>query len=382
MSNETPRHEDEEDDIDIGVTPKPVRRSRSRSRSRSKSPSVPREQSLSPSPTREKTPPKQTKRSRDKSPQSRDKSPQPNLDRSPQPIYKKKRPSQNRSHSPEPPKKKYRSRSPKPREDGEIKEFKAPHAPPRSDGPYAPPGLFQSNPQGSYHVNPRGPHGFSNAAHHSSSSQGSYPSTTSHGSFSSSSSSQGHYPYFQPRPMLPPFSPATPVNNNVFAYGSLIVLLVDEKVSPAVFEKEWKSVFHRHRYQMYDYLYPFRIASRTILRQNPGYRQKTSYTDAQTEGLTLHLGRETAKFMNENFIYDYFHDWMTNLKPHQKERIVLFGLSTGRGSQIAIDRIRQMGGIVISTPNMSGDVHVNVAKDVDDFLKSLVRPAIENNSTY
>jgi len=310
MSNEA---DDGPDDIDIGVPKARRSRSRSRSPSRSKSPSVNR-------------------------------SPPPKKDTSPQPMRPKKRSSRehDRSKSPQQPptKTKYRSRSPKRREEGEVKEFKSSFV--VNNGPQR--SFFGANQQGFVHVNPRGP-----------------------------SSSSSSYPFLHPSPFM-----AT----TMFPYGSLIVLLVDDNISPSVFEKEWKSVFHRHRYQMYDYLYPFRIASRTILRQNPGYRQKTGYSDVQTEGLTLHLGRETAKFMNENFIFDYFNDWMTNLKPHQKERIVIFGLSTGRGSQIAIQRIRQMGGIVISTPSIAGDVHVHAAKDVDDFLRSLIQPLVHNSASY
>lgn len=175
-------------------------------------------------------------------------------------------------------------------------------------------------------------------------------------------------------------------------HGSLIILMLDESVTPREFERQWKPILHDGQYNMYDYLYPFRIAARTILRQNDQYRQKSSFSNVSSESLALHLAKETSAFMGENFIYDYFYDWMINLKPahstgnrpmsNEPPRIVICGLSFGAGSQTAIRRLRQIGGIVVSgTSHVHGEVQIQRPQDLGNFIRSVSLSSSSSSSS-
>ena len=157
---------------------------------------------------------------------------------------------------------------------------------------------------------------------------------------------------------------------NRFQYGSLVVLMI----KPQLDDVDWRNVFQQTGYQIYDVRYPFRLAAKTVLRQNQHYKEKSAFSSVDSEDLALYLAQKTSEFMGENFISDYFRDWLANVKWTPKSKVVVLGLSDGRGSQIAIQSIRELGGIVMSHPPFSGDVHVSKPYDVKLWVDSLVSP--------
>jgi hypothetical protein len=140
-------------------------------------------------------------------------------------------------------------------------------------------------------------------------------------------------------------------------------------------ERNWKPIFHRHRYQIFDFNYPFRIATKTILRQNPGYRQASIFSELDTEKLSVFLAQQTADYMmgnfKSNFVFDYFDDWFQKIPRHQQNRVVICGLGQDYVFKMAIQKLRSMGAVQVSSVDMSsGDVNISSTEELEKFLHS------------
>lgn len=142
-------------------------------------------------------------------------------------------------------------------------------------------------------------------------------------------------------------------------------------------EQRWKPIFHRHRFQIFDYNYPFRIATKTILRQNAGYRQASMFSTLDSEKLSTFLAQQTADYMTgnykSNFVFDYFDDWFQKIPKHQQDRVVICGFGQDYAFKTAIKKLRDLGAVQISSVDMpSGDANISSVGELEDFIQSIV----------
>jgi hypothetical protein len=195
-----------------------------------------------------------------------------------------------------------------------------------------------------------------------------------------SASSQGRQ-----RESALPSSPSSSFNNNNNSQSALDLRCLDpEKImkfrsfqviilsaNPHE-EGRWKPIFQRLGYQIYDFLYPFRNASRMILRQNSGYRQESIFASLDCEPLANFLSQQVSGFMSgrykSNFIYDYFDDWFKKNRP---SRVVICGFSMqDYGSKMAIDKLKSLGALQVGGQDVPfGDVNVTTSNDLEKFLR-------------
>jgi len=154
-------------------------------------------------------------------------------------------------------------------------------------------------------------------------------------------------------------------------------------------ERHFKAIFQRHGYQIFDYTYPFRIASKTILRQNHGYKQSSMFSQLDTEKLATFLGKQTADFMTDdfksNFVFDYFEDWFRQIPAHQQDRVVICGISgQDYAFKPAIQKLRDMGAIQLCGPDVSqqGDYHIAGTDGLDNFLRTEINAGEEITKKY
>lgn len=136
-------------------------------------------------------------------------------------------------------------------------------------------------------------------------------------------------------------------------------------------EADWKQVFRRQNFLIYDHKYPFRIAAETVLRQNKHYQQSSRYRRIPTADYTDYLYRETVRFFGQPFETEYFLDWVENLSSSdRKKAIVVFGVDC-RSSQLLRSNLRRMGGMVVGPPLSDSDYVIHDTRDLEKFVKDL-----------
>lgn len=137
-------------------------------------------------------------------------------------------------------------------------------------------------------------------------------------------------------------------------------------------EADWKQVFRRQNFLIYDHKYPFRMAAETVLRQNKHYQQPSRFRDCPTGDLTERLYNETVRLFGQQFDTNYFLDWMENLSSSdRKQPIVVFGVDQTSSAQALRSHLRRMGGMVVGPPLSDSDYIVHTTRDLEKFVKDL-----------
>jgi len=140
-------------------------------------------------------------------------------------------------------------------------------------------------------------------------------------------------------------------------------------------EKAWRNVFRSHGYQVYDHVYPFRLAAKMVLRQDArNRRQPSDFSQMDHETLALKLNAWTTHFMGVNFVFEYFIDWFKHLPVHQQGKVVICGLGQDPSSTAALRPLRSMGAVVVSRPPLPGDIHAHSTRSLEDVIRSFQRP--------
>ena len=155
-----------------------------------------------------------------------------------------------------------------------------------------------------------------------------------------------------------------------FCTTSSVVILFDQ--SPSNKSLDWKQIINmqQRNFEIYDHLYPFRKASKTILRQDIRHRGigRNRAVDITGEEYADQLAKFSNSIFGTTFSYEQFIQWFNGTR--HKDAIVICGFGHDESSQYAIRELTRRGASVVYKPVSE--------KDVKDFLEhfdaALYRP--------
>jgi hypothetical protein len=152
-----------------------------------------------------------------------------------------------------------------------------------------------------------------------------------------------------------------------FRRGKLLVILTNNLRTM----HEWRAAILRQNYVVYDHRYPFRLAAEQILRQNKQYQQPSRFRHVPVDKFIDAIMQSTSRYFGADFDVDYFLDWVCNMSPeqHVDRNIAVFGIDDPHSDMLY--RLRRMGAMVISPPNVGGDFIMHTVSDLNRFLIDL-----------
>jgi hypothetical protein len=141
-------------------------------------------------------------------------------------------------------------------------------------------------------------------------------------------------------------------NNN----NAVLVLLTSDPSK----EKKWRKVFMRENCKIYDHVYPFRLAARTVLRQDPPARIQSR--NPPIERYAQFLCNQTSEFFGGRYITDHFLEWY-HKQPSSNSRVLICGLNSYNVQ--ALNELSRMGAVIVSDVNAhTADYFLQVDSDV------------------